>query len=1766
MQEIIRRNIQLTEQIEDKEIILIDQDGQTLTGSGSGKQKQSSAPAFTRTPDTLRSADTVEVILALCEGPIGGLLNGGKTFYVGDTPLENPDGTFNFEYFELYFKAGAQLGGETPIVPALGGITDNFNVGTTLASGIPVTRQISTQNFDALDLRFTISQLFLQNDSGIYENDLAVEVRVKRSTDPSWGAPRATFNVNLRGKTTSVYVKEIRVPLRNTDQWFWQVQVTKISPDSTNAAATDIAWESYQAVQTGPRQFANTSTVQIIARATNQFSSVPQFSGIYRGAIIRVPTNYNSATKSYVGNWNGAFKFEYTDNPAWCLYDFIVNDRYGISSINPLFVDKYDFYEAAVWCDEVVSNGVGGSEPRFTFSDYIQELTSGLERARYIAGTMGGTVYDDGNGTLVLKVDRNDAASHLFTYENIEEAGFSYSYTDINTRFNDLTVSFKNPELNYEEDRRRVTNPTHIDTYGRIPFDFIAVGCNSESEALRRAYYRMNSATTETMMVSFKTNRLGSAVNPFDVILVSDSDLGYALSGRVKSLNVGRTQATLRDPLFLEAGVQYEAHFRVPQGIISRVVTTPSSGLVTQFNLTSALPEDVPEFCTFTLGQYNQAGAPIGIGAPKPFRVTNIAEVDGNPDAIEITAIELNRNKFEDSENQVVSTPTDYSAIGDPSNIPGPTSVSFLAVYSKSDNQVWTVVSVTFPNNQYRFYSGDFEVWTRRLVAGVPVGSFQTQSVFYGDTLKGHPAGPHEVKVVPSNTFGQTPPLALMPTWTYNFASTSQVGIPPKKILGLTTTQTRTGFYINWTIEPDQQDLVHHFIIREGATFETSVILANNVQEFFYLVDPMAKRSYTVWVSAVSIGFVEGPAETISFTNSAPLPPENLTVEVAFETIMIFFDRMSEVDIIGYRIQYRKVGETVYLDMNPSGLFDQGESDTAYEFRVAAQDPLTQILGDEIWGNPISARTRSTLSVEKSFDDVRQLTSVNLVRNGSFEQDLNHWVVEGVGGEVLSSPSAPYADPLNGTSKVLRLTSTTLVSKKFVIRPKGTFSVSVELLRATLLAQAGANHSFNLLVYNQNNEIIKEYTQAEGKRLIDPEELDPVEWRRFSSTFTIPELGVWASFKFTANGGYIFIDGVQVQKGNAATAFNPHVSEEISAEDLGLIAIPDLTLPNTPSAFTVSSSFRSITLTWSAPTNKPVATYQIFRNTVLIGTSDAPVFSDTPPVTAQNYSYQVRAVDANGNTSALSVAATGATTPLTSADYANLSIIGAKIADAAIDSAKISDLSAAKITSGTITAGNISVGSDRLRLEGADRRIIVLDELGQQRIILGRLGAGTQNYGIQVFSNTGQVVLDADGLGLNVVGPNQVLSGAIGTDKIATNAINADKIAANSITGVKILTNAIEARHVVSASITADKIAVGQLSAITANLGLVTAGIIKGAGLASTTNFWNLGTGEFWIGPANQSSFLRYDPITDKILIKGDVVFQATTVNWNQVLGRPMNLATLDPDRAIKIDGVQAGADRTSLNTAKDVFAVGGRPASDVSFWASDPAVRINQQTTTINGGKITTGSITANQIQVANLSAITANLGTIVAGRLQNPNNSCFINVTATGIDQFINCNNKFIVDALGNVYLENLQVNGNAIINGTITADKVAHGSLSANYTGQDQVFVPNLVGSEILIVQAVKYATLSPMQGGHPGLSRGFNHVIVTAHNFGNGPLSHLGGGPFLRAGLVQGGGGFLIDNTGTMTGLNGNANLTVYYFSQGSWWRLRGVLLYVTRLRR
>lgn len=591
------------------------------------------------TRNTKPNRDKVEILLGISEGPIQGLVNGNKTFYIGDTPIQNPDNSYNFSGVSVDVLPGNES--PTPIQLTLGGLSASTSVGEVLFSNVPVTRSMPVGNINAIELRFLVQSLFDASGSGEPKaTSVSLKIEYKLQSSGTWLPFTEMFPYVLTGKFLNSNPIEFRKVVA-VDPSSYDVRVTKLSAESTSTIHRDVAWESFQRINNGPLSFPNTATAHFLGIASNQFQSVPsQLKGIYRGVLCRIPSNYNPLTRVYTGIWDGTFTIGWTNNNAFIFQEAVLNTKWGVNSFYPCTVDKYDVYEAAQWCDGLVSNGSGGFEPRFTFNAYVTEGLGGKEFLNLIAGTFNGKAYDDLNGTIVLAVEMNSDAVALFTPENVVGGLFDYSATDPNTRYNDLTIKFLNKTMNYGEDRRRVFDQTLINLEGRKTFDFVPVGSTGAQESIRRGYFRLISATTEISQCSFKTNRLGMlGIKPFEIILISDITMGYAISGRVKAISGDRLTLTLRDAISVENAVEYTVNFQTENGLLVRTFIATSTAAVTSIVFAAALPAGIEEFTTFSIG-----GA-SGMGLPKPYRVLSIGE-GAHPDEVDVFVLEVNRNKF----------------------------------------------------------------------------------------------------------------------------------------------------------------------------------------------------------------------------------------------------------------------------------------------------------------------------------------------------------------------------------------------------------------------------------------------------------------------------------------------------------------------------------------------------------------------------------------------------------------------------------------------------------------------------------------------------------------------------------------------------------------------------------------------------------------------------------------------------------------------------------------------------------------------------------------------------------------------------------------------------------------------------------------------------------------------------------------------------------------------------------------------------------------
>ena len=648
-------------------------------GSGGKKPK---TPVITN--DNLFSKDRVELLLGVGEGQIEGLENGLKSFFAGDVPLQDNNGNTIIKDLVASEKKGEST--PTTITFTLGGESASTSVGVNILQKSPVVRY-TPENFrgkiNKLDIRITIAQLFHETAGGDVLNNTAqfrIEYKTARGSDPwivldfSNATPNGTnpfpnlsgptFSVGshtdgknkylLEGKTGSGFVIDFRTDVTTLTDDDYIIRVTKFNPDTDASATTktacDIVFDSFQVLAQPTRTFSNTALMHVTGRANDQFSDIPDFYGIFKGLKTKVPTNRveNSVGAGCYPNpvWTGALTTGWHSNPAWVLYDLLDNPHYGMRKYAPtLNIYTQDFYNVGVYCDNAVSNGFGtGDEKRYTMNITLAENQNGWETLQNLAGAFDAVLYDDGEGNVRLKVDRWVEPRVLFTPETVTLEGFNYSFTDINTQYNSITVSFTNPERGWQETRLKVKNDTFIALNGEIPLDFVAVGCTSESEALRRANARLLTATTEKTIAAFTTTRLGLILDPLEIVYIADPLLGWGMTGRIS--HVGGTKIYLRDPLEVTLATQADLILQTTTGLFKAVVMAlDKKTFEVLTNTTAFLAADIPEYAQYTLGKFTTVDGAIFKEA-KPFRITAI-EPSKDYNTFQLTALEVNPEKYD---------------------------------------------------------------------------------------------------------------------------------------------------------------------------------------------------------------------------------------------------------------------------------------------------------------------------------------------------------------------------------------------------------------------------------------------------------------------------------------------------------------------------------------------------------------------------------------------------------------------------------------------------------------------------------------------------------------------------------------------------------------------------------------------------------------------------------------------------------------------------------------------------------------------------------------------------------------------------------------------------------------------------------------------------------------------------------------------------------------------------------------------------------------
>lgn len=281
--------------------------------------------------------------------------------FLNDTALTNFTG-YTFET-----KTGSQT---QTYISGVEGIeaTTSVNANVTISAGA-VTRTITNSNVDRVRIEIQVPTLQIITNEG---DIIGHSVQFSLSVQYNGGGYNVVRTETISGKTSSAYSKSYTIGLSGS--FPVDIRVTRLSADETSAKRQNtINWKTFTTIVDEKLRYPN-SAINFIELDARNFGNIPTRKFLIRGIKVQIPHNATVDTTTHIGRitYSGLFNgtlgaATWTNDPAWILYDLLRNDRYGCG-IDASYLDVFDFYAISQYCNETVSDGKGGVEPRFSLN------------------------------------------------------------------------------------------------------------------------------------------------------------------------------------------------------------------------------------------------------------------------------------------------------------------------------------------------------------------------------------------------------------------------------------------------------------------------------------------------------------------------------------------------------------------------------------------------------------------------------------------------------------------------------------------------------------------------------------------------------------------------------------------------------------------------------------------------------------------------------------------------------------------------------------------------------------------------------------------------------------------------------------------------------------------------------------------------------------------------------------------------------------------------------------------------------------------------------------------------------------------------------------------------------------------------------------------------------------------------------------------------------------------------------------------------------
>ncbi|MGV1754823.1 TipJ family phage tail tip protein [Agrobacterium sp. CG674] len=944
---------------------------QPIRISGRGGGGKGGGGGASNDKNTLRSRARFNIIEAISEGPIHGLVNGEKSIFFDQTRLLNDDGTYNFKEVTWTQHVGLPDEGYFNGHNAVESPT-SVEVQVRSALGRTV-RTIVDENVDAVRIIMRIPSLVRQDDKGGLKStsvSYAIDVRAYNGT---WQEVLVHSLDNEKALSPSQLAHRIPLPAGGAP---WDVAVRRITPDSTDdKLQNDTFWEGYITLVEGKFIYPHTAAIAIEGNAEEMGSSIPPRAYHVKGLLVNVPSNYDPENRVYMGIWDGTWKIAWTNNPAWVFYDLLINDRYGLGEfIKPEIVDKWSLYTIAQYCDQPVKSGYKNGdtgddilEPRFTFNGVINTKDEAFFVLQSITKAWRGMGYW-AMGQVYATADMPADPVRLVTPANVIGGDFEYGGTALKARHSVVMIKWNNPDDFYRADTEVVIDSTLLHKYGWRDKSLQLTGCTSRGLAHRHGKWVIDTEQHETDTLTYSAAWDHAELKPGEIIAVSDPRKSNVRSGgRIVSHKA--LQIELDYDFEWNEGQTYQLMLTFPDGSIE---TKPILAFLDErtVRVSSAYSKTANPDALWTI-----VGTDI---APRLYRVLTVEEAETN--VFKITALFHDPQKYARVEEGIIFEPLPYERPSKTAVPPSNLLVRETGYISGGQNYHSLTLSWTAPES---FLARGFIVAVdtpdgESFTLGTTSGSFMELLTTTGGIYKFY-----------VQTVGYTGIMSEAATIEYDAAGPEGYPAPTVTDLELVDDPTslnftgtdlkvrwKNNFALSATGEVENVTSPHysHNIVRvyHGTTGELlrSERTVNQVYVYDFLSNKadceklghsVPTRSVRVEVTVSDVfGRTSDPVFKV-FTNPVPsaIAP---SYQVAGSSIFMGYVQPDDLDYAGVII-LRSNSSSLPITAEPlyegtiNPLTIPGEPETVYYFRIAAYDAFGKT--DLNWSSVFSVTTLS---------------------------------------------------------------------------------------------------------------------------------------------------------------------------------------------------------------------------------------------------------------------------------------------------------------------------------------------------------------------------------------------------------------------------------------------------------------------------------------------------------------------------------------------------------------------------------------------------------------------------------------------------------------------------------------------------------------------------------------------------------------------------------------------------------------------------------------